>query len=66
MAFENGVKNIQAAAFNGARTVHCKNKKGATRYFLTYRSYTGLMFFSFQLKIDVNAPTALWTTDPIV
>ena len=23
MVFENGVKNIQAAAYNGARTVHC-------------------------------------------
>ena len=24
MVFENGVKNIQAAAYNGARTVSCK------------------------------------------
>jgi hypothetical protein len=23
MDFENGVKNIQAAAYNGARTVYC-------------------------------------------
>ena len=30
MAFENGVKNIQAAAYNGARTVF---KNGAARKF---------------------------------
>jgi hypothetical protein len=23
MVFENGVKNIQTAAYNGVRTVHC-------------------------------------------
>ena len=28
MVFENGVKNIQAAAYNGARTVHKKQQVG--------------------------------------
>jgi hypothetical protein len=41
MVFENGVKNIQAAAYNGARTVYYKAFCVAVATFINFQKYLG-------------------------
>ena len=40
MVFENGVKNIQAAAYNGMRTV-CKMEGRFLNFYITNKSMAG-------------------------
>ena len=45
MALKNGVKNIQAAGYNGARTVLCKLKQG-WRLFQLFVAFSKFLNFN--------------------